>query len=204
MSRVILYYAHPSHRHSVANQTMWATANTVDELTRVDLYAEYPRFNINIDREQDRLRAHDVVVFQCPLFWYSTPSLLKEWIDLVLELGFAYGDGGDALAGKVMMFALTAAGDETAYSTSGYQRYSLREFLTPLERTAGLSKMRFTSPYVLYGSINAREEPAVIRNHADNYRKLLRALISDNYQYDDADARGVVQAADIDALTRGV
>ena len=52
---------------------------------------------------------HDVVLFQFPLFWYSTPSILKEWQDLVLEHGFAYGAEGDALDGKRMMIAVTVA-----------------------------------------------------------------------------------------------
>lgn len=28
---------------------------------------------------------------QHPFYWYSTPALLKEWQDLVLEHGWAYG-----------------------------------------------------------------------------------------------------------------
>ena len=37
---------------------------------------------------------HDVVIFQFPLFWYSTPPILKQWQDIVLEYGWAYGEGG--------------------------------------------------------------------------------------------------------------
>ena len=54
----------------------------MEGVTFVDLYAEYPRFEIDVDREQARLLAHDVIVFQNPLFWYSTPAILKEWQDL--------------------------------------------------------------------------------------------------------------------------
>ncbi|MCV5747032.1 NAD(P)H-dependent oxidoreductase, partial [Escherichia coli] len=77
-------------------------------MTCVDLYGEYPRFNINIDREQQRLREHDVVIFQFPLYWYSTPAILKEWQDLVLEYGFAYGTEGTELQGKTMLCVLSA------------------------------------------------------------------------------------------------
>ena len=62
-----------------------------ERVTLVDLYGEYPDYRIDIDREQQRLRDHDVVVFMFPLYWYSTPSMLKEWQDLVLEHGWAYG-----------------------------------------------------------------------------------------------------------------
>ncbi len=158
MARLLVYYAHPGQKHSHANREMHARCSAIDDITLVDLYAEYPRFEIDIDREQQRLLDHDVILMQFPMFWYSTPSLLKEWIDLVLEHGFAYGHEGDKLTDKVMMLAVTAAGNEEAYSTEGYQRYPIRTFLTPLERTARLCHMKFPAPYVLYGSIRAVDD----------------------------------------------
>jgi len=84
----------------------------IEDVTIVDLYAEYPDFCIDIDREQQRLREHDIIVFMFPLYWYSTPSILKEWQDLVLEHGFAYGHDGKELSGKKLLCALTAGGNE--------------------------------------------------------------------------------------------
>ncbi|MFK7891235.1 MAG: NAD(P)H-dependent oxidoreductase, partial [Granulosicoccus sp.] len=109
MVRVIHYYAHPGHRFSRANRRILAAADAVEGITRVDLYAEYPRHDVNIEREQKRLLEHQFIILQFPLFWYSSPSLVKEWIDLVFEHGFAYGEAGDKLAGKIMMLAVTAA-----------------------------------------------------------------------------------------------
>ncbi|HMB73921.1 MAG TPA: NAD(P)H-dependent oxidoreductase [Gammaproteobacteria bacterium] len=182
MARLIVYYAHPGHRYSHANKSMFAAAGTVTGITLVDLYAEYPRFDINIDREQSRLLDHDVILFQFPMFWYSTPSLLKEWQDLVLEHGFAYGAGGDKLTGKRMMAALTAAGDHEAYSESGYQHYPLRTFLTPLERTAKLCHMEFAAPYVLYGSLRAPDDGR-LQSHVAGYRRLLESIRDDRYDF---------------------
>ena len=181
---------------------MAKAAGGVGGITFVDLYADYPRFDVDIDREQQRLLDHDIVLLQFPLFWYSTPSLVKEWIDLTLEHGFAYGAGGDHLAGKTMMVAITAAGPADAYTERGYQHYPLRTFLTPLERTAGLCQMRFAAPYALYGSIRAIDDGR-IPTHAEGYRRLLIALRDDRYEFDRADSLGVVEAEDVDALTRG-
>ena len=175
MTRVIAYYAHPGHRFSQVNAQMYQQAQSVERLTLVDLYAEYPRFDIDIDREQQRLMDHEVIVFQFPLFWYSTPSILKEWQDLVLEHGFAYGKDGTKLQGKRMMLAITAAGPEDAYTPQGYQRHHLRSFLRPLEQTAGLCKMNFLPPYVLYGALRAPEDGRVAP-HATGYRRLLEGL----------------------------
>lgn len=190
MAKVIHYYAHPGQRFSQANRAMTRAAATVDGITQVDLYAEYPRHDINIDREQARLLDHQVILFRFPLFWYSCPSLVKEWIDLVLEHGFAYGTGGDKLAGKVLMLAVTAAGPEEAYTPAGYQHFPLRTFLTPFEQTARLSKMRFLAPYVLHASLKTDPAP-----HAAGFATLLAALRDDAYDLNRAEAAAIVTHA---------
>src|SRR3954466_682289 len=98
--RTLILFAHPNQRVASINRSMAEAAMRIEGVTFVDLYAEYPRFEINIDREQSRLREHDAIIFQFPVYWYSTPALLKEWQDLVLEYGFAYGPEGQALGGK--------------------------------------------------------------------------------------------------------
>ena len=175
---------------------MARAARGVEGITFVDLYADYPRHNIDIDAEQARILAHDVILFQFPLYWYSTPSLMKEWIDLVLEHGFAYGAGGDKLKGKAMMLALTAAGPPEAYTPEGYQHFPLRTFLTPLEQTATLCKMRFIAPYVLHGSIRAAESGA-IAPHAEGYARLLAALRDDTFDHDAAATRDILTHTDL-------
>jgi putative NADPH-quinone reductase len=191
MAKLLVYYAHPGHKHSHVNREMAARARQVEAISFVDLYAEYPRFEIDVGREQKRLLEHDVILFQFPLFWYQTPSLIKEWLDLVLEHGFAYGAGGDRLVGKRLMLAITAAGPQDAYATAGYQRFPIRTFLTPLEQTAGLCKMRFSPPYVLYASLRAPES-GLVAPHADGYRRLLEALRDDKYDFEMVTKRDVV------------
>jgi len=192
MSRLLVYYAHPGHKYSHANSRMARVAAALDGITFVDLYHDYPRFDIDADVEQQRLVEHDVVLFQFPMFWYSTPSILKEWQDLVLEHGFAYGSGGDRLAGKRMLLAITAAGPTDAYAPGGYQHYPIRDFLRPLEQTARLCAMRFSPPYVLYASLKAPADGR-IEAHLEGYRRLLQAIRDDRYDWDSADTREVVE-----------
>ncbi len=199
MATLLVYYAHPGHKQSHANKAMVAEAKQVDGITFVDLYAEYPRFEINIDREQQRLLDHDVIVFQYPMFWYSTPSLVKEWQDLVLEHGFAYGAGGDKLAGKCMILAVTAAGQNDAYTEAGYQKHPIRTFLTPLEQTARLCHMDFSAPYVLYGSLHAPLDGRV-EAHARGYRMLLEAIRDDRYDLQAAVHGEVLSCRDLPIL----
>ncbi len=197
MARLLVYYAHPGHKHSHVNRHMAEAAAGVEGITFVDLYREYPRFDIDVDREQQRLLDHDVIVFQFPVFWYSTPSILKEWQDLVLEHGFAYGAGGDKLTGKRLMLAITAAGPADAYSTGGYQNFPLREFLRPFEQTARLCNMSFVPPYVLYGALKAPSDGAV-EPHVDGYRRLLESIRDGRFDWD---AAGLQETTSVETLS---
>ena len=85
--RVLILAAHPAPRRSFAGKALRRAVQDMEGVTFVDLYAEYPRQDINPDVEQTRVEAHDVIIFLHPFFWYSTPAILKEWQDIVLEHG---------------------------------------------------------------------------------------------------------------------
>jgi putative NADPH-quinone reductase len=176
--RVLVLLAHPSLERSEVNRPMANALIGIDGVTAIDLYAEYPDFQIDIDREQQRLRTHDAVVFQHPLYWYSTPAILKEWQDLVLEYGFAYGSNGTALHGKIFFDALSAGGAELAYRAEGYNHFTIRELLYPLEQTALLCGMVYLAPFALFGSRTAVEEGRVDR-HVSDWVRVLEALRDD-------------------------
>ena len=89
--KILVLFAHPSQKRSEVNKPLFTQCLQHDDVTAIDLYREYPRFHIDIDKEQQRLIEHDVIIFMFPLYWYSTPAILKQWQDLVLEYGFAYG-----------------------------------------------------------------------------------------------------------------
>ncbi len=202
MAKLIVYHVHPGQRFSRANAAMAKAASSLDEIAFVDLYADYPRHDIDVEKEQTRLLHHDVILFQFPLYWYSTPSLLKEWQDLVLQHGFAYGHEGDKLVGKTLMLAITAGGSDDAYMADGYQQYPIRAFLTPLEQTARLCGMAFAAPYVLYAALKADADQE-IETHAHGYARLLTAIRDDAYDFPTAATFDVVTANDIHRLAGG-
>ncbi|HFQ4982905.1 TPA: NAD(P)H-dependent oxidoreductase [Vibrio vulnificus] len=177
-NKVLVIYAHPSQHRSEVNMPLFHVAHAIEGVTCVDLYAEYPQFDINIDKEQARLLEHDVIVFQFPLYWYSTPALLKEWQDLVLEYGFAYGTDGTALKDKLMLCVVSAGGKEEAYKAEGYNHFTIRQLLAPIEQMAALTSMHYLPPFAIFGARTALEENR-IDQHVERYATLLQALVED-------------------------
>lgn len=183
--KVLVLYAHPSQRRSEVNQPLFNMAKSVANVTSIDLYAEYPTYDIDIDKEQQRLKEHDIIIFQFPLYWYSTPSILKEWQDLVLEYDFAYGPNGTALHGKKLICVISAGGKAEAYQTDGYNHFTIRELLHPIEQTANLIGMHYIAPLAIFGSRTALEEERVDA-HIERYHQLLTALVEDRVDFDKA------------------
>lgn len=173
MRRILVLLAHPRPSASRITVPLARRAAAVDGVEMVDLYAAYPRLDIDVAREQARLTAADVVIFHHPLYWYSTPAILKEWQDLVLEHGWAYGSGGEALRGKLFFCALSAGGSKGSYGPDGSNGLALRTLLSPLERTAALCGMTYLPPFVLYGALRLGDR---LEAHADAYVRLLAAL----------------------------
>lgn len=160
------------------NRRLLASISELPGVTVNDLYEVYPLFNIDVAREQRLLAEHDVIVFQHPMQWYSVPALLKEWQDLVLEYGWAYGEGGNALAGKITFNAVTAGASSEAYRSGGDNGFSMREFLASWDRTALLCNMTFLAPTVVHGAFRLVGDDAV-RPYCQGYQRLLEGLRED-------------------------
>lgn len=174
MSRVLILFAHPVLERSRIHARLVRAVPDHPDVTFHDLYEAYPRLDIDLRAEQQLLLDHDVIVFQHPFYWYSTPPILKQWQDLVLEHGWAYGSEGTALEGKTFLSAISAGGTEAAYCSEGYNRFTVRQLLAPVEQTARLCKMRYLPPFVVFGTHRMSSDE--IAPHAERYRALIEAL----------------------------
>lgn len=175
-SGVLLVFAHPALERSHANIALAGAAQTVEGVTFHDLYETCPDFVIDVEAEQRRLLDHQVIALQFPMYWYSTPALMKEWLDLVWLHGFAYGKGGVKLASKRLFVACTTGGPAQAYHKRGYNRFTMDEFLRPLEQTADLCGMGWETPFVVHGA--RLKSPEQIAAEAGRYRTRLEGLVA--------------------------
>jgi glutathione-regulated potassium-efflux system ancillary protein KefG len=178
--RVLILFAHPAFQKSRINRRLLRAVQGLENVKIHDLYEEYPDFQIDVEREQKLLLDHDIIVLQHPFFWYSGPALLKEWEDLVLEYGFAYGVGGTMLAGKRMLSAITTGSAEAAYRRVGYNYFTIREFLTPFEQTVRFCHMEYLPPFVVFGSFKLFDEQA-LTERATAYRQVIEGLRDERF-----------------------
>ena len=175
MRKILLLHAHPAPHKSHANRHLLEAARRVDGLTVRELYELYPDFLIDARAEQRLLEEHDAIVLLHPFYWYSAPALVKEWLDLVLQHGWAYGDGGHALRGKVLLQAVTCGGSVEVYCAAGRHGHTVRDFLLPYEQSARLCGMTYLAPFVVHG-VGELQSSDAIAPHGRDFAAALTAL----------------------------
>jgi len=173
-NHILVLFAHPALQKSRVNKQLIRCVKDIDGITFHDLYEIYPDFHINVRKEQALLQENDIIVFQHPLFWFSMPALLKEWQDLVLEHKWAYGMEGVALKGKKLLSAVSTGGRESLFQKEGFNRFTMKEFLAPVEQLAYICGMDYLPPFVVHGTHVLTESE--IAGHAEDYCKILTAL----------------------------
>ncbi|MGM9906119.1 NAD(P)H-dependent oxidoreductase [Lactobacillus sp.] len=170
--KTLIIFAHPHPRASKVNRPLLEAAAALDNVTVRDLYQLYPDFKIDVAAEQAALEAADRVVLQFPIYWYSSPALLKQWEDDVLTHGWAYGSKGKALHGKELLVCVSVGGGQEHYTREGLHGYRLAELLRPYQSMAGLTGMKYVRPFMTFGARTIADEN--LQRQQRRYRRLLQ------------------------------
>ena len=171
---ILVLYAHPYPQHSRACRALLNAVVDLPDLETRSLYDLYPDFDIDVAAEQAALGRADLIVWLHPIYWYSVPSMLKHWFDVVLARGWAYGKDGNALHGKQCLWVVSAGGDEESYSAEGMHQQPFEKFAPPIEQTARFCGMKWQAPLVLHGAHEVGD--AELAAQAENFRARLMAL----------------------------
>lgn len=159
--KILVIVIHPKIERSKVNQR-W-----IDELNKYpdkyfvhNLYEAYPDEKIDVEREQLLIESFDKIIFQFPFYWFSSPPLLKKWLDEVLTYGWAYGSkSGYKVSNKKVALAISVGIEEMEYSASGKYNYSLKELTTPFETTFKYIRADYKPLFAYYNlELDASEE----------------------------------------------
>lgn len=186
MKKVLILYGHTDPDDSVANKKILeVVAQQMPEAEIVTLAQLYPDFKIDIEKEQQRLLASDIIVFEYPVFWYSCPSILHRYIEQVFQHGFSHGSTGDKLKGKKLVLSFTTGAPAEMYSHDGAMGFTIDDFNDWAVATARLTQMDYCG-YVYTGGVSyaTRVNPEAVAEqetrsieHASRLVEKLRSLI---------------------------
>ncbi len=152
MSKILVVSGHPDYKSSKANRAI------LDEFHRlvpaadiVYLDAEYPDGKIDVEREQKRLTEADTIVFEFPLWWFSAPSLMHLYFEMVLAHGYAYSSKGGMMNGKKLIFSFTAGAPESEYSPEGHEHVSMEALIPQFKALSDFCGFEWKGAIVSFG-----------------------------------------------------
>lgn len=182
MKKILINFYHPRFEDSNVHKALLEVLPKYEgSVILHDQYELYPDFDIDIKTEQQYLSDADIIIFQHPIFWYNCPPLMKQWLDLVLEYGWAYGKNGDKLKNKKFVQVVSTAGGLDAYQHYGQNKFTLREFLRPFEQTAYLCNMEYLPP--LHIPNTNRLSNLDMTHFVDLYEYFIQMFIKDSLEY---------------------
>lgn len=156
--KTLVIVTHPTIETSRVNAAWLEELRKHSDITVHELYQAYPDENIDVAKEQQLIEAHDRIIFQYPLFWYSSPMLLKKWFDNVLQYGWAFGPDGTKTSGKEFGVAISTYGSEASYQAAGSNRFTLEEILRPVEATTKFINGTYLPHFALSDVSNLTDE----------------------------------------------
>ena len=107
---------------------------------------------------------------------------MKQWIDMVLEFGWAYGPKGNALESKTCLNVITTGGSREVYCSEGSNSFTVRQFLRPFEQTANLCGMHYLPPFAVMETHKLSDSD--LSNYALQYVDLI-TLLKENLSNND-------------------
>lgn len=174
--KTLVIVAHPNLETSVINKRWIEELQHYPEKYTVhELYKVYPDGHIDVQQEQQLIESHDHLVLQFPFYWFSSPPLLKQWLDEVFTYGWAYGSKGEKLRQRKVALAVSAGIKEADYTEEGKYRYTLEQLLTPFETTFHYCDADYRSFFAFYGAEH-KTTPNELEQSVQDYLRFMDNL----------------------------
>ncbi len=153
--QTLILFAHTFWEDSKVNKALLESIKDSHNIKIHNLTTTYPNGAINVNSEIDLLKQANTIIFQFPLFWFSTPSFLKEWQDRVLT-AILYGNDSKILNGKNFGITTTAGGAEGSYD--GHHGATIKQILLPIYHSFEYLGVKSKEPFCIF-SANAEHLP---------------------------------------------
>lgn len=141
----LLLFAHTFYKDSKVNRQLLASLG--DKNVKIwNLNEHYLDNKINVDSEIAQLQNASKIIIQFPMFWFSCPSILKEWCDRVLS-NILYGNK-DLLNNKSVRLIVTIGGKREFYESLDGGIYGI---LSPLNLSFKHLGARVETPFCIFG-----------------------------------------------------
>ena len=151
--KVLVIFAHTYYNDSKVNRKLLESIRNFNNVKIHNLNEVYKDNKItkeNVIDEIALLKEYDKIIFQFPLFWFSVPSLLKEWEDTVLHnLLHSTDDEKKFLENKIFKIITTTGGEKSFYDSLDY---NINALLSPITTSFKQFGLKIEDSYCIYNA----------------------------------------------------
>jgi putative NADPH-quinone reductase len=174
MKKILVNLVHPDFNNSIVNKKLLEEIKDLDNITINNLYDKYPDYKINVEEEQSLLLKHDIILFQFPMYWFSSPALLNVWFETVFISGFSHR-GNYKLEDKFFAIAISCGAAKQEFCKTGKDKKTVEEFLFPFSITAHYVKMNYLKAFITYETESILSEQT-LEKYAKDYVKYIQKI----------------------------
>ncbi|OHU81848.1 hypothetical protein BKN38_08100 [Helicobacter sp. CLO-3] len=166
--KTLVLFSHSYFKDSKVNKALLEALGKEQGFEIHNLNLAYPQGKIDTKAEHARLKSAEKILVQFPIFWYSTPSIFKEWQDEVLTP--IYEERSALLRDKKVGFVLTAGGSVSDFSElDSASESGIERMMFPLNVSFEGVEAKVAKPFVIF-SANAQNLPLQeYLNYAKNF-----------------------------------
>lgn len=169
--KTLIILAHPDIKKSKINNALCESIKNMPNITLHNLYETYPNAKIDPSKEMELLKSHDKIVFQFPLYWFSSPSILKEWEDVVFS-AILYNKEPKLLSGKTFQIVTSVGSPKEKYTADGRNQKNIEEILTPMILSATYLGMKTQEAFCVYNAMGMTDE--LLSESIPHYKKIFQ------------------------------
>lgn len=140
--KTLVVVAHPQLTSSATQAFFKAAATSEAEVTWHEL-----KLPFDVKAEQTLLKTADRIIFQFPMYWYSAPAILKQWLDEVWNNQLT---SEQLVKGRQLGIVVTVAHSARAFGPGASQEYTIAELLRPYQALAHATGMVYLPPFPVY------------------------------------------------------
>ncbi|NGZ76532.1 NAD(P)H-dependent oxidoreductase [Saccharibacillus alkalitolerans] len=187
MSNILIINGHQFYPYSQGRLNKTLVDETVSILSEQhNVKTTTVQEGYDIKEEQEKIKWADTIIFQTPIYWFSLPTLFKQYFDEVYEYGviFAgaerYGQGG-LLTGKTYMLSTTWNAPESEYGTpdgffKGLDLEGTLEHIHATQRFVGMEALESFSIHDVIANPQVETYLVKLREHLNKVFELKLAV----------------------------
>lgn len=168
--QTLVVFSHTNFSQSIFNKLLLDSIKNIKNVTIKNLDAEGVNYSPEyLSKEVKFLKQFEKIIFQFPLFWFSVPHILKQYIDIILTPMLSQEN---ILAGKEFQIITTCGGSREKYEAINNNEKELDRVLYPLNKSMEYIKMKVLQAYGIYDCHLGYELTDKWQQEIQNYKKL--------------------------------